>query len=139
MVPSSAREKATQKMEAPAMATRRLDSEVFRARTVEEYLGAFGRAGLRCRRVVGVDPAPFRRWLLVHYRGLPRPLQHLGAGLATVLSVPLDLEIGLGLRCVVFPGRKRQRRRKPGSAANASGSEFLLWPGAAVSCMIPKA
>ena len=42
----------------------------------------------------GVDPAPFRRWLLPHYLTLPRPLAELGLGLATVLGLPLDLLAG---------------------------------------------
>lgn len=70
------------------------DTAVFRARTAAAYLAAFERAGLRCTRIAGVDPAPFRRWLLPRYPRLRRPLALAATLAATAASLPLDAVFG---------------------------------------------
>ena len=75
---------------APASATRRCDSSVFVARSEQAYLDAFQQAGLTCRAMVGIDPAPFRNWILPYYRSAPRVLAAAALLAATALSVPVD-------------------------------------------------
>jgi len=49
---------------------------------------------LRLRAVTGVDPAPFRTWLLPHVRELPRALTPGLLALATALSLPVNALLG---------------------------------------------
>jgi ubiquinone/menaquinone biosynthesis C-methylase UbiE len=76
---------------APTRASTRCDTAVFRARTADEYVEAFRRAGLRCVGMSGVDPAPFRTAFLPHYRKLPAPVRELGLAAVTALSLPVDV------------------------------------------------
>ena len=75
---------------APTRATARCDTAVFRARTVEWYREALQAAGLTVCAVAGVDPMPFKIWLLPYYRRLPPLLARLALALVTALALPLD-------------------------------------------------
>jgi 2-polyprenyl-3-methyl-5-hydroxy-6-metoxy-1,4-benzoquinol methylase len=75
---------------APARPSARCDSASFRARTRAYYLRRFESCGLVLRSLQGVDPAPFRLWLLPHLRRLPRPCATLGANLVSAASLPFD-------------------------------------------------
>jgi 2-polyprenyl-3-methyl-5-hydroxy-6-metoxy-1,4-benzoquinol methylase len=79
---------------APTRATASCDTTVFRARERREYLQLFSECGLRVRAITGVDPAPFKMWLLPHLRKLPRPLSFATLALATGLSAPIDAVFG---------------------------------------------
>jgi 2-polyprenyl-3-methyl-5-hydroxy-6-metoxy-1,4-benzoquinol methylase len=79
---------------APARTAKRCDTTVFRARLRSTYLELFQECGLQLRALTGVDPAPFKTWLLPHVRRLPRPLALLSLGLVTALSAPADMLFG---------------------------------------------
>jgi hypothetical protein len=79
---------------APVRFATRCDSSVFRARKRSVYLKLFEECGLRVQAVTGVDPAPFKPWLLPYLPRLPRPLRTFTLALATALSVPADLIFG---------------------------------------------
>ena len=79
---------------APARVAQHCDTAVFRARHRLTYLQLFEECGLELRALTGVDPAPFKTWLLPHLRQLPRPLALMLLGLATGLSAPVDLPFG---------------------------------------------
>jgi 2-polyprenyl-3-methyl-5-hydroxy-6-metoxy-1,4-benzoquinol methylase len=79
---------------APAQVAKRCDTKVFRAREREVYLGLFEEAGLALQAMTGVDPAPFKTWLLPHLRTLPRILGVAAVALVTYLSAPIDLIFG---------------------------------------------
>lgn len=79
---------------APARPARHCDTTVFRARPRSTYLDLFQECGLQLHALSGVDPAPFKTWLLPHVRRLPRPLAWLSLGLVTTLSAPVDVIFG---------------------------------------------
>jgi SAM-dependent methyltransferase len=79
---------------APSDGTRRCDSATFTARARRGYLELFRDCGLRVRAVGGVDPAPFRTWVLPHLRRLPVALHSATTALVSALSLPFDLAIG---------------------------------------------
>jgi SAM-dependent methyltransferase len=79
---------------APVSNASRCDSSIFKARPREEYLRLFRDCGLEVRDLGGVDPAPFKTWLLPYLPRLPRPLATLALALATSLSAPFDLAYG---------------------------------------------
>lgn len=79
---------------APARIARRCNTSVFTARHREFYLKSFRECGLRVRALSGVDPAPFKTWLLPHLPRLPRPLRVPALAVATALSAPLDALCG---------------------------------------------
>jgi 2-polyprenyl-3-methyl-5-hydroxy-6-metoxy-1,4-benzoquinol methylase len=79
---------------APTRSTARCDTAVFRARTFDWYVDALHAAGLRVTALRGVDPMPFKTWLLPHYRRLPRPLRHAVLAIATAIALPLDWALG---------------------------------------------
>lgn len=79
---------------APTSVATRCDTTVFRARQRRDYLQLFSECGLRIHRITGVDPAPFKTWLLPHLRKLPRPVSVAALGCATVLSAPIDAVFG---------------------------------------------
>ena len=76
---------------APSNPHARCDTAVFTARPIDWYLDALRTAGLRVVALRGVDPAPFKTWLLPHYRRLPPLLGLAALGLATGIALPLDL------------------------------------------------
>ena len=79
---------------APTHSTRRCDSSVFLARQRRDYLRLFIEVGLRVHAITGVDPAPFRYWLLPHLPNLPRGLSTAALAVATALSAPIDAVFG---------------------------------------------
>ncbi len=79
---------------APARMASRCDTAVFTARHRAVYLRLFRECGLRVHTVSGVDPAPFKTWLLPHLPRLPRPLRVIALAIATALSAPLDALCG---------------------------------------------
>jgi 2-polyprenyl-3-methyl-5-hydroxy-6-metoxy-1,4-benzoquinol methylase len=79
---------------APARIAKHCDTTVFRARERSVYLDLFAQAGLQMRAISGVDPAPFKTWLLPHLRQLPRPLAVSALALVTLLSAPVDVIFG---------------------------------------------
>ncbi len=79
---------------APRRRTQSCDSAVFRARERSSYLELFAQCGLTLRTMRGVDPAPFRPWLLPHMRSLPRTLGLAALALTTALSLPVDMLVG---------------------------------------------
>jgi ubiquinone/menaquinone biosynthesis C-methylase UbiE len=78
---------------APARKCTRCDSAVFNARPLDWYLDALRSAALRVVTVRGVDPIPFKTWLLPYYQRMPRPVRLAALALATTLSLPLDLAL----------------------------------------------
>lgn len=79
---------------APERERRSCDTTHFRARTAARYRSAFRDAGLEVEAVAGVDPAPFKLWLLPRYAGLPRVARTILLALATAASLPFDLALG---------------------------------------------
>jgi ubiquinone/menaquinone biosynthesis C-methylase UbiE len=79
---------------APTRIAKHCDTSVFRARHRSTYIDLFEQCGLRVCALTGVDPAPFKTWLLPHVRRLPRPLSLLSIALVTGLSAPVDLLFG---------------------------------------------
>ena len=70
------------------------DSAIFRARPRASYLRLFAECGLEVRALTGVDPAPFRTWLLPHLRQLPSGVRLAALATATALSLPIDVPFG---------------------------------------------
>lgn len=79
---------------APSLAITRCDTAAFRARTLDWYLEALERAGLRLTAHRGVDPIPLKNWLLPVYRQMPAPLRLAALALTTAISLPLDWALG---------------------------------------------
>ena len=76
---------------APARVAKECNTTIFHARQRSDYLELFEECGLELHALTGVDPAPFKIWLLPHMRKLPRLLSLLSVALVTVLSAPIDL------------------------------------------------
>jgi len=70
------------------------DSATFRARARSEYLRMFREHGLELRATSGVDPAPFRTWLLPHLPRLTPAVRLAALAAATTLSLPIDVPFG---------------------------------------------
>ncbi|HEY2036668.1 MAG TPA: hypothetical protein VGG96_06620, partial [Steroidobacteraceae bacterium] len=79
---------------APARIASRCNTFVFTARQRAFYLDLFRECGFTVRSVTGVDPAPFRTWLLPHLPRLPRALRLAALALVTALSAPVDALCG---------------------------------------------
>lgn len=79
---------------APARLSSRCDTSVFTARHRDFYRRLFRECGLRVHAVSGVDPAPFKTWLLPHLPRLPAALRVVALAVATALSAPLDALCG---------------------------------------------
>jgi SAM-dependent methyltransferase len=79
---------------APASPSTRCDSTVFKARPRAAYLRLFSSLGLTLRALDGVDPAPFKPWLLPRLRSVPKPLAMAALAAVTALSAPVDLPFG---------------------------------------------
>ncbi len=75
---------------APLRVTSRCDSATFTARPRGAYLQLFEAMGLRPLAIRGVDPAPFRTWLLPHLQRLPRALRWAAIAGVSALSAPAD-------------------------------------------------
>jgi 2-polyprenyl-3-methyl-5-hydroxy-6-metoxy-1,4-benzoquinol methylase len=79
---------------APTRFEERCDTSVFRARQRLAYLRLFEHCGLRLRALTGVDPAPFRTWLLPRLPRLARLSRHaarVALGATAALSVTVDM------------------------------------------------
>lgn len=79
---------------APANIAQRCDTTVFRARQRNVYLELFAQTGFELKALSGVDPAPFKTWLLPYLRRLPRPLALSTLAIVTGLSTPIDVAFG---------------------------------------------
>lgn len=79
---------------APARIATRCDTSVFTARHRAVYLKLFRECGFSVQTVTGVDPAPFRTWLLPYLPRLPRPVWLTALALVTALSAPIDALCG---------------------------------------------
>jgi 2-polyprenyl-3-methyl-5-hydroxy-6-metoxy-1,4-benzoquinol methylase len=79
---------------APERAVTSCNSPIFRARQRDEYLRLFEACGLTVQAIRGVDPAPFRCWLLPQLPGIPRALRTLALAAVTLLSIPIDVPFG---------------------------------------------
>jgi SAM-dependent methyltransferase len=79
---------------APERAGGRCDSAIFRARPRSSYLRLFAEHGLEVRATSGVDPAPFRTWLLPHLTRLRGPVRLAALAAVTALSLPIDVPFG---------------------------------------------
>lgn len=79
---------------APERAVTSCNSAIFEARPRDEYCRLFAACGLGLQAVSGVDPAPFRRWLLPHLPRIPRALRTAALAAVTLLSIPIDVPFG---------------------------------------------
>jgi 2-polyprenyl-3-methyl-5-hydroxy-6-metoxy-1,4-benzoquinol methylase len=79
---------------APARIANSCDTTVFRARERNVYLDLFAETGLDLQAITGVDPAPFKTWLLPHLRQLPRSVGLSALALVTLASAPIDILFG---------------------------------------------
>jgi 2-polyprenyl-3-methyl-5-hydroxy-6-metoxy-1,4-benzoquinol methylase len=79
---------------APTRVANRCNTFVFTARQRAFYLDLFRECGFTVRSVSGVDPAPFKMWLLPHVPRLPHSLRLPALALATALSAPVDALCG---------------------------------------------
>lgn len=79
---------------APVHANTRCNSETFLARTRSDYIRLFHGEGMHLRELSGVDPAPFRRWLLPRLSRMPPQARTAALALATGLSVAIDGPFG---------------------------------------------
>ena len=79
---------------APANLATHCDSAIFKARTRATYQRLFSAQGLTLCALHGVDPAPFKPWLLPRLKLLPKPLATAALAAVTALSAPVDLPFG---------------------------------------------
>ena len=79
---------------APVGFSKHCDTTVFRARQRSVYLELFAQSGLDVCAISGVDPTPFKTWLLPYLRRLPASLAMAGIALVTALSLPFDVLLG---------------------------------------------
>src|SRR5262249_5142102 len=79
---------------APVRVVKSCDSPVFEARPRSAYLRLFADCGLELQSVSGVDPAPFRTWLLPRLPRLSPRLRLAALAAVTALSLPVDLLFG---------------------------------------------
>jgi 2-polyprenyl-3-methyl-5-hydroxy-6-metoxy-1,4-benzoquinol methylase len=75
---------------APERLAQQCNTTIFHARRRTEYLRLFEECGLQLHALTGVDPAPFKLWLLPYMRKLPRLLALPSIALVTALSAPID-------------------------------------------------
>jgi 2-polyprenyl-3-methyl-5-hydroxy-6-metoxy-1,4-benzoquinol methylase len=79
---------------APSRKAQSCNTTIFNARPRSDYLELFAECGLKLHSLTGVDPAPFKTWLLPHVRKLPPVLSLPAIALVTALSAPIDLLLG---------------------------------------------
>jgi len=79
---------------APARIEERCNSSVFHARHRDVYLRLFEECGLRLQALTGVDPAPFRTWLLPRLPRLSSRQARAAIAAAAALSAPIDVLCG---------------------------------------------
>jgi len=75
---------------APTRVNTRCNSPIFMARERARYARLFEESGLSLERVLGVDPAPFKLWLLPYLRRLPRLLGMTATAAVSAASLPID-------------------------------------------------
>lgn len=76
---------------APTLEHSGCDTQTFHARTLSTYVSHAVDAGLRITHVAGVDPAPFKLWVVPRFKRWPRPLALSFLAAATLLALPFDL------------------------------------------------
>jgi 2-polyprenyl-3-methyl-5-hydroxy-6-metoxy-1,4-benzoquinol methylase len=76
---------------APQVRTSACETATFRARSLNTYLDGIVGSGLEVVEIRGVDPTPFKLWLVPRFRHWPQWLGSSALALATLLSLPLDL------------------------------------------------
>jgi 2-polyprenyl-3-methyl-5-hydroxy-6-metoxy-1,4-benzoquinol methylase len=74
------------------------ETETFRVRTLKAYVAAIEAAGLTIEAIRGVDPLPFKLWVVPRFRRWPRPFAIAALLIATLCSLPLDLLLAHRLR-----------------------------------------
>ncbi|HEV3181157.1 MAG TPA: class I SAM-dependent methyltransferase [Steroidobacteraceae bacterium] len=79
---------------APNRLIENCDSATFRARERDSYLRLFGECGLKVYAIGGVDPAPFKTWLLPHLPRVSREVRLAALAAITALSLPIDVLFG---------------------------------------------
>jgi 2-polyprenyl-3-methyl-5-hydroxy-6-metoxy-1,4-benzoquinol methylase len=79
---------------APERPASRCDSAIFHARARSTYLRLFAECGLEVLATSGVDPAPFRTWLLPHLPRLPPAVRLAALAAVTAASLPIDVPFG---------------------------------------------
>lgn len=79
---------------APDRAVASCNTPIFRARQRDEYLRLFAACGLTVHAITGVDPAPFKAWLLPRLARIPRALRAPAVAAVTLLSIPIDVPFG---------------------------------------------
>lgn len=82
---------------APAAPYTRADTDTFQARPLGRYRRVLEAAGLRVESVQGVDPVPFKLWIVPWYRRWPRSAAIPLLALATVCALPFDLLLARAL------------------------------------------
>ena len=79
---------------APERLASRCDTTVFTGRERNFYRSLFASMGLELIAINGVDPAPFKIWLLPHLRRMPKRIATLVLMVTTALAAPIDLLFG---------------------------------------------
>ena len=79
---------------APTRIATQCNTSVFSARHRQFYLRLFRDCGLQVSGLSGVDPAPFKAWLLPHLPRMPRAISMTALAVATALSAPIDTCFG---------------------------------------------
>jgi SAM-dependent methyltransferase len=79
---------------APDRCVQGCDSATFRARPRSFYLDICRDCGLELRALTGVDPAPFRTWLLPRLPRLSPQARFAALAAVTAFSLPIDLLFG---------------------------------------------
>jgi hypothetical protein len=79
---------------APADVDARHDHEFLRVRSQAAYLEQFGRAGLSCVALTGVDAPPFRVSLRPAIERLPQPFALCGLACLVFAGLPLEIAFG---------------------------------------------
>ncbi len=79
---------------APTRRVSRCDSDIFTARTLEDYRALWSVAGFDLVALGGVDPMPLKVQFLPYYRRLPRALSKTILALLTLGSLPVDALLG---------------------------------------------
>jgi len=82
---------------APQRALGQCDSPTFCARPRSSYLRLFAECGLELRATSGVDPAPFRTWLLPRLPRFSPAVRRVALAAVTALSLPIDVPFGRAL------------------------------------------
>jgi 2-polyprenyl-3-methyl-5-hydroxy-6-metoxy-1,4-benzoquinol methylase len=82
---------------APERLDRTCDSATFRARPRASYRRLFEECGLEVREITGVDPAPFRTWLLPRLPRLSAGTRLAGLAAVTAMSLSIDVPLGRAL------------------------------------------